>query len=212
MKDDKIKELESKVSLFKHVDLDKYRNLTSDLRIANTTLQQVKDFYQNEKTESEQRLEALRSKDKQLASLKYLMQQAIFHMMVDVKEMVDKTQTAKETLGDEVEGFDEENYNLLQEDRMTTAQRSLQKIRHTAIGVVDEGSKELYERRVDTNFKLEELLRFQDEVQVNMRKMAMSLGLNIASFTKFLKNRLRIMNNSIKRQATLIQELITQNE
>lgn len=42
-------------------------------------------------------------------------------MMVDVKEMVDNTQAAKQKLGDEVEGFDEENYNTLQEVRYAYA-------------------------------------------------------------------------------------------
>ena len=42
--------------------------------------------------------------------------------------------------------------------------------------------------------------------------MAMSLGLNIASFAKFVKNRLRLLSNSIKRQAMLIKEIVDQSE
>ena len=45
--------------------------------------------------------------------------------MVDVKEMVDKTQEAKQILGDEVDGFDEENYTQSQESRLAKAQKSL---------------------------------------------------------------------------------------
>ena len=40
-------------------------------------------------------------------------------MLIDVKEMLDKTQEAKESLGKEVEGFDEENYTVLQDVRLT---------------------------------------------------------------------------------------------
>ena len=40
----------------------------------------------------------------------------------------------------------------------------------------------------------------------------MSLGLNVASFNKFIKNRLTILNNSIKRQAMLIKDIVEKNE
>ena len=151
-----------------------------------------------------ERLEGCKSKDRQIASLKYLMQQAIFHMLIDVKEMLDKTQEAKESLGKEVEGFDEENYTVLQDVRLTQAQLGLTKIRHTDVGKLAEGVPELYERRVDTKHKLECLMEFQDDVQTNIRKISMSLGANISGFMKFVKNRLTMVNNSIKRQAMLI--------
>jgi hypothetical protein len=41
------------------------------------------------------------------------MQQYAFHMLSDVQEVVDKIQTAKESLKKEIEGFEEENYKSL---------------------------------------------------------------------------------------------------
>ena len=57
------------------------------------------------------------------------MQHAIFHMLIDVQEMVDRTQMAKDALHAEVSGFDEENYMALQGVRLSYAQKGLQSIR-----------------------------------------------------------------------------------
>jgi len=49
------------------------------------------------------------------------MQQYAFHMLCDVQEIVDKSQTAKEALKNDMEGFEEENYKSLQGVRLTYA-------------------------------------------------------------------------------------------
>jgi len=63
------------------------------------------------------------------------MQQLMFYLMIDVQDVVEKTQKAKESLGPEVQGFDDENYSTLQAIRIEQAQRALQDFRRIKIGV-----------------------------------------------------------------------------
>ena len=62
------------------------------------------------------------------------MQHAIFHMLIDVQEMVDRTHMAKDFLSAEVSGFDEENYTVLQGVRLEYAQKGLNQIRYVQFG------------------------------------------------------------------------------
>lgn len=56
-------------------------------------------------------------------------------MLVDVQEMVERTQIAKDVmLNSEASGFDEENYTALQGVRLEYAQKGLTSIRRVAIG------------------------------------------------------------------------------
>ena len=59
---------------------------------------------------------------------------------------------------------------------------------------------------------LDELARFQDEVQHNVRKMSMSLGLNIKAFMKFVSKRLQMVNISLGRQGELISGMLAEHE
>jgi len=69
-----------------------------------------------------QRLIDCRNKDILLSNLKRLFQHSIFHMLIDVQEMVERTQKAKDIiLGTEASGFDEENYTALQGVRLEYA-------------------------------------------------------------------------------------------
>ena len=129
VKQDQIDSMQGQLDLFKNVDLDKYRNLTSDLRIAQNTIKENEKHYNEIKDQSEERHQICRRKDRQIANLKRLMQHAIFHMLIDVQEMVDRTQMAKDEIYTEVSGFDEENYMALQGVRLSYAQKGLQSIR-----------------------------------------------------------------------------------
>lgn len=131
--------------------------------------------------------------------------------MIDVQEMLEKTQAAKDKFGKEVDGFDDQDYGAQQAHRLKMAQSGLTEIRSLKFGVAN-FSGQPYEDNESAKYKLRELSHFQEEVQTNVRMMAMSMGLNIGGYLKFLKNRSRLINNSLKRQAGLIQQMVVEQE
>lgn len=69
-----------------------------------------------------------------------------------------------------------------------------------------------YETKIATDNKIKDLEKYQDELITNTRKMALSLCFNNDAFIKYIKNRFTLMNNSIKRSAGLIQQMIAEQE
>ena len=66
------------------MDIVKYRNLTSDLKIAQNTLKENEKDFKEAKDKAAYRLKDCQTKDMQITRLKHLMQHAIFHMLIDV--------------------------------------------------------------------------------------------------------------------------------
>ena len=62
----------------------------------------------------------------------------------------------------------------------------------------------VHETKIATDSKIEDLEKYQDDLIMNTRKMALSLCFNNDAFIKYIKNRLTLMNNSIKRSTGLI--------
>lgn len=62
----------------------------------------------------------------------------------------------------------------------------------------------VHETKIATDNKIEDLEKYQDDLIMNTRKMTLSLCFNNDAFIKYIKNRLTLMNNSIKRSAGLI--------
>ena len=62
----------------------------------------------------------------------------------------------------------------------------------------------VHETKIATDSKIEDLEKYQDDLIMNTRKMTLSLCFNNDVFIKYIKNRLTLMNNSIKRSAGLI--------
>lgn len=77
----------------------------------------------NQKILKENAIDDCVSKDKQLQRLKWLMSQSAFHMLIDVQEMVEKSKKVKTSLGKDGEGFDDDNYSIMQELRLDNAQK-----------------------------------------------------------------------------------------
>ena len=71
---------------------------------------------------------------------------------------------------------------------------------------------DLYENPNDTDVLIGEIRSHQEAVQLSMRKTTISHGFNTDSFLEFLKKRLRMLNNSFKRQAQLIMQLLQEND
>jgi len=94
--------------------------------------------------------------------LKRSMQQLIFYLMLDVQEVVEQIQSAKEGLGQEVKGFDEEDYTGLQKIRIEQAQTALQFFRHIDLGGAAAKKDGLYERPEATEAFVSEMRRYQD--------------------------------------------------
>ena len=91
VKSEMLATMQTRLDQFLNVDLDKYRNLSADLKIAQSRLHDNQKELSDARKLLDETNEHCRSKDRQIAALKRLMQHAIFHMLIDVQEMVDRT-------------------------------------------------------------------------------------------------------------------------
>ena len=127
--------------------------------------------------------------------MKLMFQRAIYNLMLDMQEVLDHTQKAKEGLGKEVEGFDEENYQGMQKNRMHFADKALQEIRRLRIGQPYDRHQQ-YENPGDTEVTIDAMRKQQDELQSIMKGISVNIGYNASTFIKFLKNRIKLLKNS----------------
>ena len=163
LKKDEVRELKRQLKVYEHVDLEKYRNLTHENRQADAKIKKAEKEMNEEKKKSESRLYAAKEKDDHLIRMKLMFQRAIYNLSLDMQEVLDHTQKAKEGLGKEVEGFDEENYQGMQKNRMHYADRALQEIRRLRIGQPYDRYQQ-YENPGDTEVTIDAMRKQQDEL------------------------------------------------
>ena len=88
--EEKTEDLNKQLNIFKYVDLEKYGKLNYTNKHLEKSLSTMTAAFEYEKKHAIERIQDCKGKDKQIVGLKELIQHAMFHMLVDVQEMVDQ--------------------------------------------------------------------------------------------------------------------------